>query len=463
LHTQVAALTAAPGVQANTKTHALLSTMIGLFLRAKEKIGYQPGSAIDKTVAEAIEHLKDWPYPEIAAPAQPAAPQGAAYVENPAEIEHVAGDVSKNRAESNMKGGAYAELPDARAMAERLMGWKLPADFAPDCYISFDRERATASGSWPIGTNLLTVAQAEAMFAYVLGQDPVGAIAGAFQTSLAHAADLKDAFAEVAHAVNRVDEAVYATLPAPNLPRGGFPDLFTADQMNAHADATHALRASHGQAPVRASYENELEEVLRERDDADDFIDALLDEVLGSDRSEWSSAYGRAEALEEVRERITALHKPTVDRAWTRFEAATAQPAPAATPQADSQPAPVAAFEVADAIADSQYLAGVSAGWNAANADDPNAALQKLHESRAGYLKPLSAARAPADSVLEDAARYDWLFGARTDAQVSSEISTVFNPLPQDEVISHLQGFYMSKSEVNALVDAARKQGANHD
>ena len=65
-------------------------------------------------------------------------------------------------------------------------------------------------------------------------------------------------------------------------------------------------------------------------------------------------------------------------------------------PQADSQPAPV---EVADAMADSQYLAGVSAGWNAANADDPNAALQKLHESRAGYLKPLRAGRATADSV----------------------------------------------------------------
>ena len=53
--------------------------------------------------------------------------------------------------------------------------------------------------------------------------------------------------------------------------------------------------------------------------------------------------------------------------------------------RADSVPA------VADAMADSQYLAGVSAGWNAANADDPNAALQKLHESRAGYLKPLDS------------------------------------------------------------------------
>jgi hypothetical protein len=35
---------------------------------------------------------------------------------------------------------------------------------------------------------------------------------------------------------------VYAELPKPNLPRGGFPDLFTADQMRDFADSTHALR-----------------------------------------------------------------------------------------------------------------------------------------------------------------------------------------------------------------------------
>lgn len=64
-----------------------------------------------------------------------------------------------------------------------------------------------------------------------------------------------------------------------------------------------------------------------------------------------------------------------------------------------------------------------------------------------------------ADSVLEDAARYRWLFGARTDAQAVSVSETVFKPLPQDEVLSHLQGFYMSKAVVDALVDAARKQG----
>lgn len=85
-------------------------------------------------------------------------------------------------------------------------------------------------------------------------------------------------------------------------------------------------RASHGQAPAGARYEKGLEDVLRERDEADDYIDTLLDEVLGADRAEWSSAYGRADALEEVRERITALHKPAVERAWKQFEAATKQP-----------------------------------------------------------------------------------------------------------------------------------------
>lgn len=57
-----------------------------------------------------------------------------------------------------------------------------------------------------------------------------------------------------------------------------------------------------------------------------------------------------------------------------------------------------------------------------------------------------------------DVDRYDWLFGPRTDSQISNEVYTVFNPLPQDVVISQIQGFYMSKSDVNSLIDAARKQ-----
>lgn len=54
----------APG--RNTKTHDLLSIMVGLFLGHKQAIGYKPGSVIDKVVNEAVEHLKGWPYPDVA-------------------------------------------------------------------------------------------------------------------------------------------------------------------------------------------------------------------------------------------------------------------------------------------------------------------------------------------------------------------------------------------------------------
>lgn len=80
------------------------------------------------------------------------------------------------------------------------------------------------------------------------------------------------------------------------------------------------------------------DEILKERDDAEDFIDMLLDEVLGTDRPEWTSAYGRDDALRDVQERMTALHKPTVDKAWDRFEKAQ-------QPQAEAVP------DVTDAMA----------------------------------------------------------------------------------------------------------------
>ncbi|WP_233622363.1 hypothetical protein [Burkholderia multivorans] len=45
--------------------------------------------------------------------------------------------------------------------------------------------------------------------------------------------------------------------------------------------------------------------------------------------------------------------------------------------------------EVRDSLMDSRYLAGVTAGWNAALADDPTAALKKINDAYSGYLKPL--------------------------------------------------------------------------
>lgn len=88
------------------------------------------------------------------------------------------------------------------------------------------------------------------------------------------------------------------------------------------------------QAVPKAAPGDALDEALRERDDAEDFIDATLDEVLGHERPEWSSSYGRADALNDVQERMTALHKPAVDKAWDQFQSTKAAPKGAAEPAA---------------------------------------------------------------------------------------------------------------------------------
>ena len=64
---------------------------------------------------------------------------------------------------------------------------------------------------------------------------------------------------------------------------------------------------------------------------------------------------------------------------------------------------------------------------------------------------PGSAASAPAQSVLEDAARYRWL--RRWKGQEHEPPFTV-----QHEVDGTLWG-----GDLDAAVDATRKQGANHD
>lgn len=59
-------------------------------------------------------------------------------------------------------------------MVNRFLGWKLPQDFQPDCYISFDRVAAeslrdkTEGTAWPVGTNLFTADQAKTMVEYML-------------------------------------------------------------------------------------------------------------------------------------------------------------------------------------------------------------------------------------------------------------------------------------------------------
>lgn len=64
--------------------------------------------------------------------------------------------------------------PDIETMVNRFLGWKLPADFYPDCGISFDGRKDdewNKNKTWPVGTNLFTADQAKAMLLHCLNVD----------------------------------------------------------------------------------------------------------------------------------------------------------------------------------------------------------------------------------------------------------------------------------------------------
>lgn len=71
-----------------------------------------------------------------------------------------------------------AGVPDdqMQGMVNRFLSWRLPQDFYPDAFISFDREKHDTWGgypnSWPTGTNLLHAEQARAMLEHVIGTVP---------------------------------------------------------------------------------------------------------------------------------------------------------------------------------------------------------------------------------------------------------------------------------------------------
>lgn len=67
-----------------------------------------------------------------------------------------------------------------RHMVDRFLAWPLPADFSPDDGISFDpvanRGNEFERRREPIGTNLLTAAQAKAMVLHLIAGMPGAAI-----------------------------------------------------------------------------------------------------------------------------------------------------------------------------------------------------------------------------------------------------------------------------------------------
>jgi hypothetical protein len=81
--------------------------------------------------------------------------------------DNVASQIGKlTRALSGEKAGPVGD-GWVSAMVDRFLGWRLPDDFSPDDGISFVPPKHP--NSWPVGTNLFSVKQAEAMFRHALG------------------------------------------------------------------------------------------------------------------------------------------------------------------------------------------------------------------------------------------------------------------------------------------------------
>jgi hypothetical protein len=79
-------------------------------------------------------------------------------------------------AERDAQPGVLDREALARAMADKLMAWKLPQNFGPDCFITFDRELAAKNPHcWPVGTNLFTHKQAVEMLLEIMPAAPTEA------------------------------------------------------------------------------------------------------------------------------------------------------------------------------------------------------------------------------------------------------------------------------------------------
>lgn len=81
------------------------------------------------------------------------------------ELKTAKGAVRANTERENMTDDQI------KHMVDRFLMWKLPADFVPDCGISFERTAMGFTGEFvrePIGTNLLTAEQAREMVRHMI-------------------------------------------------------------------------------------------------------------------------------------------------------------------------------------------------------------------------------------------------------------------------------------------------------
>ena len=75
-----------------------------------------------------------------------------------------------------------------KQVVDRFLRWELPTDFSPDNGITFDpigsRGTPYEYRRKPLGTNLLTAAQAEEMVRFILEQPKAGAFTAEEQAAL---------------------------------------------------------------------------------------------------------------------------------------------------------------------------------------------------------------------------------------------------------------------------------------
>lgn len=104
-------------------------------------------------------------------------------------------------------------------MVNRFLGWKLPEDFTPDAGISFDVEKCRYGMTvhFPIGTNLFTATQAEAMIRYLTEGMPQNYGGACLWCGKVYQHESLDALAEAVHEhYGTCEEAPHNQLAAEN-------------------------------------------------------------------------------------------------------------------------------------------------------------------------------------------------------------------------------------------------------
>lgn len=155
------------------------------------------------------------------------------------------------------------------------------------------------------------------------------------------------------------------------------------DVVSHHHDFVTACKSIKGELHACGAHDSAA--YWQKQIDVLDRMKAQAERALATSANEIGAEGPAIELLRKFMEYRDSDYVPNVlfDCARTIIDNAMAAAAPA-DERASGMP-----DEVRDSMMDSQYLAGVTAGWNAANADDPNAALKKIHDAYSGYLNPL--------------------------------------------------------------------------